>query len=149
MSQADAPHGDAPHGDAPHGDAPHGDAPHGDAPHTNAPRALIVEDHPTTRETLRRLLRLCGYEADAVDSVAEAEPRLPTAQRLFLDLELVDGNGIELLRRIRAERLPVKVAITTGSADAPMLAEVMKLEPDAVFIKPIEFAKLAEWLERS
>ena len=113
-----------------------------------APRALIVEDHGTTREVLRRLLRVCGYEADAVGSIAEAESRLGSAERLFLDLELTDGNGIELLRRVRSQNLPVRVAITTGSSDGPLLAEVSGLRPDAVFIKPIDFAKLVDWLQR-
>src|SRR5215212_5349842 len=55
---------------------------------TQTPRALIVEDHGTTREVLRRLLRVCGYEADAVGSIAEAQQRLDGINRLFLDLEL-------------------------------------------------------------
>ena len=113
-----------------------------------APRALIVEDHGTTREVLRRLLRVCGYEADAVGSIAEAEGRLSSAERLFLDLELTDGNGIELLRRVRSQNLPIRVAITTGSSDGALLAEVSELRPDAVFIKPVDFTQLADWLQR-
>src|SRR5688572_6501782 len=89
-----------------------------------APRALIVEDHGTTREVLRRLLRVCGYEAEAVATLAEAENRLHSADRMFLDLELADGNGIELLRRIRSQNLPIRVAVTTGSSETPLLAEV-------------------------
>jgi CheY-like chemotaxis protein len=114
-----------------------------------APRALIVEDHGTTREVLRRLLRVCGYEADAVASIADAEKHLAGAQRVFLDLELTDGNGVELLRRIRLENLPIRVAITTGSSQGRLLTEVSELKPDAVFIKPIDFSKLVDWLQRS
>ena len=113
-----------------------------------APRALIVEDHGTTREVLRRLLRVCGYEAEAVATLAEAENRLHSADRMFLDLELTDGNGIELLRRIRSQNLPIRVAVTTGSSETPLLAEVSKLHPDAVFIKPVDFSKLVDWLQR-
>jgi CheY-like chemotaxis protein len=113
-----------------------------------ASRALIVEDHGTTREVLRRLLRVCGYDAEAVGSIADAERRLDGADQLFLDLELTDGNGIELLRRIRAQNLPIRVAITTGSSQSDLLAEVTALRPDAVFIKPIDFGKLIEWLQR-
>jgi CheY-like chemotaxis protein len=113
-----------------------------------APRALIVEDHDTTREVLRRLLRVCGYESDAVGSIAEADQCLHGADCIFLDLELIDGNGIELLRRIRSQNLPIRVAITTGSSHPPLLAEVTELRPDAVFMKPIDFSKLVDWLER-
>ena len=114
-----------------------------------ARRALIVEDHGTTREVLRRLLRVCGYEADAVGTIAEAEPRLSRSDCLFLDLELHDGNGIDLLRRIRADNLPIKVAVTTGSSEAPLLEQVSQLRPDAVFIKPIDFSKLVDWLKQA
>ena len=114
-----------------------------------APRALILEDHGTTREVLRRLLRVCGYEADAVTTIAEAERRLHVADRVFLDLELSDGNGVELLRRIRTQNLAIRVAVTTGSSEATLLAEVSALRPDALFIKPVDFAKLEDWLRRS
>ena len=113
-----------------------------------APRALIVEDHGTTREVLCRLLRVCGYQAEAVATVAEAHARLHAANRVFLDLELTDGNGMELLQRIRAENLPVRVAVTTGSSDAPVLQRVSELKPDAVFIKPVDFSKLVDWLRQ-
>ena len=113
-----------------------------------APRALIVEDHGTTREVLRRLLRVCGYHAEAVGSIAEAERHLDGAERMFLDLELTDGSGVDLLRRIRSENRAIRVAITTGSSNGPLLAEVTALRPDAVFIKPIDFSKLVDWLKR-
>ena len=115
---------------------------------TEAPRALIVEDHGTTREVLRRLLRVCGYHAEAVGTIGEATGRLSAVDCVFLDLELTDGNGIDLLHRIRSENLPVRVAVTTGSSEVRLLAEVSKLRPDAVFIKPIEFEKLVAWLRR-
>ena len=112
-------------------------------------RALIVEDHGTTREVLRRLLRVCGYEAEAVATLAEAQLRLHTADRVFLDLELGDGNGVELLRHIRTQNLPIRVAVTTGLSETPLLAEVSGLQPDAVFMKPVDFSKLMEWLARA
>lgn len=109
-------------------------------------RALIVEDHDVSREVLRRLLRACGWEAEGVDTVAGAEPRLASVDRVFLDLQLKDGNGCRLLRLIRERDLPIKVAITTGSADGVLMEEIGSLRPDAVFIKPVRFNELLEWL---
>ena len=60
-----------------------------------------------------------------------------------------DGNGVELLRRIRTQSLAIRVAVTTGSSEATLLAEVSALRPDALFIKPVDFAKLEDWLRRS
>ena len=108
--------------------------------------ALVVEDHAASREALRRLLRALGHETDAVSTVAEAGRRIGSADFLFLDLHLTDGNGLDLLRRIRADRIPVKVAVMTGSASEALLAEVKTLRPDALFIKPIDFGEVVEWL---
>ena len=112
----------------------------------NARSALVIEDHAASREALRRLLRALGHDTDAVSTVAEAEQRIRSARYVFLDLHLTDGNGIDLLRRIRGDGIPVKVAVMTGSASDSMLAEVRKLQPDALFIKPVDFGKVVEWL---
>ena len=111
-------------------------------------RVLVVEDDPVTREVLRRLLRACGCEAVAVDTAAGAEAELDAVEWVFLDLHLPDGGGVELLRSVRRRGLPVKVAVTvaTPSVDRVTNARALKLGADAVFPKPVEFAKLAAWV---
>ena len=109
-------------------------------------RVLLVEDHAVSSHTLRRLLVSEGHEVAVARSLEEAEARLGWARCLVLDLHLPDGNGIELLRRVRQERLPVRVAVTTGSAGEQLLAEVRALRPDALLIKPIRPAELFAWL---
>jgi DNA-binding response OmpR family regulator len=56
---------------------------------------------------------------------------------ILLDLMLPDGNGSELLRRVRAGQVPGKVCVITGCASG-MLNEVRRLEPDHVFTKPLD-----------
>ena len=108
-------------------------------------RVLVVEENPVTREVLRRLLRACGCEAVAVDTAAGAEAELDAADWVFLDLHL--PGGVELLRSIRRRGLPVKVAATvaTPSNDRATTVRALRLGADAVFPKPVEFEKLAEW----
>lgn len=110
-------------------------------------RVLVVEAHPVTREVLRRLLRACGCDALAVDTAAGAEAELDTVDWVFLDLHLPDGGVLELLRSIRCRGLPVKVAVTvaTPSADRATMTRALKLGADAVFPKPVEFARLSAW----
>ena len=114
-----------------------------------ARRALVVEDHGPSRDALRRLLRALGYEVDGVATVAEGHALLDSTAFLFLDLRLSDGDGIALLRRIREEELPVRVAVITGSANEQMLSDVRQFHPDALFIKPIDFGDLVKWLEEA
>jgi two-component system, NtrC family, sensor kinase len=65
---------------------------------------LIVDDSMTVRMSLNDLLKDAGLEAVACSTVAEA--RLALAENTFalviLDVLLPDGDGIDLLREIRA-----------------------------------------------
>ncbi|MBN9523307.1 response regulator transcription factor [bacterium] len=83
---------------------------------------LIVDDHPVTREGLAALLsrqpgfRVCG-EAEgipgALRQVAAAVPDL-----VVVDVSLKDGNGLDLVKRLR-DRFPrVKVLVWSMYPDA-------------------------------
>ena len=111
-------------------------------------RALIVEDDALTHATLRRVLERAGHAVEAVGTVGEAVGRLPVAECVVLDLRLPDGCGIEVLRHVREWRLPVRVAVHTGCAEAGLLKRVRDLRPDALFIKPFDPDELLRWLGR-
>lgn len=67
-------------------------------------KTLIVDDHAVVRDGIRRALELrTGFEISAAASIAEARamsssinPRL-----FFIDINLSDGNGLELVSWIR------------------------------------------------
>ena len=70
---------------------------------TPAPRLLVVDDEPTILELLSGSLRLAGFEVmtaasggEAARAVAAGRPDL-----VLLDVMLPDGDGFEVLRRIR------------------------------------------------
>jgi two-component system OmpR family response regulator len=111
---------------------------------------LIVEDDPSTRELLCRALGRAGIACVAAGGVGEALLRLeedPLPGAVILDVMLPDANGSVLMSRIRRDALPVRVAVVSGaSADTPALRDLMRYGPDRVFTKPIELAKLIEWL---
>ena len=66
---------------------------------------------------------------------------------VILDLNLPDGNGVEILKRIRAENRPVKVLVATADTDSPVLREVEGLRPDALLTKPLDVRKLVGLLD--
>ena len=66
-------------------------------------RILVVEDDAGIASGLRSNLQQRGYAVDVSDGVASAWSAL-RAERfdaVLLDLGLVDGDGSELLRRMR------------------------------------------------
>jgi DNA-binding response OmpR family regulator len=110
-------------------------------------RTLLVEDDLDTCEALSRILRRRGYEIDCANSVRQAMAKLQAAPDcIVLDLMLPDGNGIELLRHVRASGLPVRIAIATGAGDTDLMSDAILLKPDAFFTKPIDATELVSWL---
>ena len=114
---------------------------------TKTGRAVVVDYHGASRELLCRLIRACGREASAVDTLTGAENELESVECVVLDVFLPDGSGLELLRTIRERELPIRVAVTTTSAEEHLLEEIERLRPDAVFVKPIDVPRLIQWLE--
>ena len=111
-------------------------------------RSLVVDEEPTFRKGLAALAGSLGHDVDTAATVAEALAKLAfRPSRVLLDLNLPDGLGTTVLERIRAERLPIRVAVVSGTSDAALLAEVERLGADAVFPKPPDLDALTEWLQ--
>jgi len=101
-------------------------------------RLLLVEDHEDTRHLLRRMLTLCGWEVVEAATIAEGLARLdPPPECVILDLQLPDGDGEAILRKIRSDALPTRVVVNTGLEDSTRLGEVSDLKPEAVLHKPV------------
>ena len=79
-------------------------------------RALIVEDEPTLRETLRAQLVEHGF---TVDVAADGEEGLFAAREYPLDIAIVDLGlpklpGLELIRQLRAAGKTFPVLVLTA-----------------------------------
>src|SRR4051812_15738676 len=111
-------------------------------------QVLIVEDDESTREFMARALAKHHIGSLQASSVGEALMRLeeaPMPDALILDLMLPDAKGTVLLRRIRRDGLPIRVAVVTGAPDV-QFPELLQIPPDAVFRKPLELPALIAWL---
>ncbi|WP_391733031.1 response regulator transcription factor [Tautonia sociabilis] len=103
---------------------------------TVRPILLIVEDDPALTEVWRTIFAARGWEVRSAATVAEGLALLePAPDYLILDLQLPDGDGGALLRRIRETGMKTRVAVTTASDDPASLAG---LEPEALFRKPVD-----------
>jgi CheY-like chemotaxis protein len=113
------------------------------------PRVLVVEDDPESYNALSKILRHVGYDTLGAATLAEAVSLLEKTPRfVVLDLFLPDGNGKDLLKHIREQKLPIKVAVITGSPDQAILDETRALGPDALFLKPLNVPRVLAWLRQ-
>lgn len=113
------------------------------------PKLLLVEDDTATSTALRALLTRKGWDVHVASTLAEALPYVENRPEwVLLDLMLPDGDGMLLLKKVRDEKLSVRVAVTTGSSDAARLRKVNELRPDLFLIKPIDLDELFEGLRQ-
>jgi len=108
---------------------------------------LLVDDDAFSAKSLRLLLTNRGYDVTVAASVAEARASLAAPfEFMILDLMLPDGDGADILRHVRQQKLPTKVTVTTGVSDPDRLKDVRSLQPTEVLSKPIDLTKLMSLL---
>lgn len=120
-----------------------------------APLVLVLDDEPSVRRSLARLLGANGYRVRTFASAEEflsAEPALEPA-RLVLDVRLpgLDGLGLQQELGERGETLPI--VFISGHGDIPMSVKAIKAGAVDFLPKPVHEASLVpaveEALERS
>jgi len=110
---------------------------------------LIVEDDQTTRNALVHLLTQLGYHIVAAGTVAEGLAQLNGQHCAILDLNLPDGVATVILKEIRMEKRPIRVAVASGTTDDDLWSEVKQYKPDLLLRKPFDVNVLLAWLEAS
>src|SRR2546423_14402530 len=109
-------------------------------------RILLVEDHPESRTTLRRLIERRGYEVVAVGSAEEAEIELTKQPFLFLILDwmLPGKSGVDLCRELRAgpNGEEVFILLVTARDDTEDLEQALEAGANDYLTKPIDPALL-------
>jgi len=107
-------------------------------------RVLIVEDDAAIVACVHDALRDAGYVVDVAKSAADAEAQAcpQTHDALIIDLGLPDADGLDLIRRLRAQGLTVPFLIL--SARRSVQARVLGLDRggDDYLTKPFALAEL-------
>ncbi|HET9724779.1 MAG TPA: response regulator, partial [Actinomycetota bacterium] len=102
---------------------------------------LVVEDDPRTLELTLEVLGSAGYVATGVATVAAALESLRRSRPdlVFLDVKLGDEDGLEVVRRLRAD--PAKRDIPVAGSSASISdADVQRAKEagcDAFLAKPL------------
>lgn len=103
-------------------------------------RALIVDDHPVTREGLRTALELSEDAVVVVGEAASGEEAIEQARELtpdvvFMDVRMPGMDGIEATRRIREAAPETKVILITIDESRGAIAEAIQAGVSGYLLK--------------
>ena len=102
-------------------------------------KVLLVDDHPLVLEGLRAMMeaesdvQVVGATTEGMRVVDLARMYRPDV--VVLDLELGATNGYEVLKRLRAEQLPVRVLVLTAYSDGESMRAALEHQADGIALK--------------
>jgi FixJ family two-component response regulator len=107
------------------------------------PIVFIIDGDSTARQSLARLVKTEGWDAEPFVSAEEflSHPRGTAPCCVILDLTLPGLSGLELQQRL-AGRPEMPVVVCTGDTDLRMVVQSMKAGAVEFFIKPFNDAAL-------
>ena len=100
-------------------------------------KVLVVEDEPSIRLTVTEFLRRDGYEAVAAPDLTTAAGLADGIDVAVVDVNLPDGSGIDLLRRLGGQEPYVPVIIITGEPQLARISEIIRAGAYDFLVKPI------------
>ena len=106
-------------------------------------QVLIIEDEPAIRRVLRALLEAEGYRCIEADTAqrAEIEARTHKPDVLLLDLGLPDGDGLGVIRRVRAWS-PLPIVVLSARTQEQQKVAALDAGADDYVTKPFSAPEL-------
>ncbi len=117
---------------------------------TNKIKALIVDDEPLARDRIRQLVKddpeldiigECGNGQEAVVAIQSENPDL-----VFLDIQIPELNGFEVIQSIGVDKMPCVIFITAFDKFALNAFEVHALD---YLLKPIDAERFQQTVARA
>ena len=115
-------------------------------------KIFLVDDSMVIRQRLKRLLAdveevqvigEAGQVQQATDAILEQKPDV-----VLLDIHLFNGNGIDVLRRLKKEKPAPAVIILTNYPYPQYRQECIEAGADFFFVKSTEFDQVVPALKQ-
>lgn len=111
-----------------------------------AVKVMITDDHSLIREGLKQLLELEGdfqviVEAcDGIDCMEKLKEQIPDV--LLLDINMPRMNGLEVLQKIKDEKIDVKILVLTVHNEVEYLLKAVDIGINGYLLKDSESSEL-------
>ena len=111
---------------------------------TVAAKILVVDDEPSMREMLGIMLRKEGFDVLLAESrtMAAAVLGRGPVDMVITDVKLPDGDGIEILRHVKAATPETVVIVMTAFGSTQTAVAALKLGAQDYLIKPFDIEEL-------
>jgi FixJ family two-component response regulator len=118
-------------------------------PVDSAPTVFVVDDDPSVRRGLSRLIRSLSWKAETFDSAAAYLKRAPFEGNgcIVLDIRMPGISGPELQSRLSEQGYSLPIVFLTGHGDVPASVEAMKLGAVDFLQKPVDENDLVRAIE--
>ena len=116
-----------------------------------APLVLVVDDDPSVRKSLSRLLESADYAVEAFASAGEFLARGPHPGPccLVLDVKMPGLTGIQLQEMLTATGRRMSIVFVSGHVDVPTSVKAMKAGAVDLLTKPVDVRDLIAAIQRA
>lgn len=116
---------------------------------TTKGHVYVIDDDPAMRDSLNFLLDSAGFDVTLFDDALAFLEALPALSFgcVLSDVRMPGLDGIELLKRMKAQQSPFPILIMTGHGDVPLAVEAMKLGAVDFLEKPFDDDRLTAMIE--
>jgi FixJ family two-component response regulator len=113
------------------------------SPTTSAEICYVVDDDPSVRKSITRLLELEGFKVRAFGDPEDFLNQMATnpVRLVVLDIWMQQMTGMEVLAHLCARWPGTRVIFITGHEDRAAEATVMQAGASGFFIKPLDNEK--------
>ena len=117
------------------------------------PNSLVfaIDDDPSVRKGLSRLLRSAGYEHEIFESASDflARPSHTGPACVIVDVQMPGLNGMEFQETLIQQHREEQLVFITGHGDIPMCAQAMKAGAVDFLRKPFRDGELLACVEKA
>jgi DNA-binding response OmpR family regulator len=116
----------------------------------NKTRLLYVDDEDALRELVKSQLEGEGFQVETADDGDTGIAMLGKHpfDVILLDMRMPRVNGIEVLKHIRAKKIPSRVIVLTAVDDLSVAIEAVKNGANDYITKPYDLTALVTAIQR-